>query len=100
MMNKKLIADAIKIVVEYFEYEGICEETKTIKARAEEWYSYTEITDSYTLAAVTMYGSFVPGIKDSDIKQIKESFFPSTPIEYIHFNIQEIEAALDDLKMI
>lgn len=100
MMNERLIAEAVEIVVEYFESENIYEENTTIKKRAEEWYLNTEITDSETLAAVTMYGSFIPSIQINDIKQIKEYFFPSVPVEYVHFNIQEIEEALDDFKEI
>ena len=42
MMNERLIAEAVKIVVDYFEAEGIYEATKTIDARARQWYNHTE----------------------------------------------------------
>lgn len=95
MMNEKLIAETVKIVTEYFEFENIYEESVTIKARAEKWYSNTEITDPYTLAAVTMHGEFVPTITINEIKQIEEYYFPENN-EHV-FHIKEIEDSLDDL---
>lgn len=96
MMNEKLIAEAVKMVIEYFENEGIYEETKTLDARARKWYSNTEIVEPQMLAAVVMSGDFIPGITWNEIKQIEEFFFPSEPIEFTNFHIGEIEEALDD----
>lgn len=96
MMNKQLIAETVRIVIDYFEGERIYEETKSIETRAIEWYNHTEITDSQTLAAVTMYGSFIPTITYDEIKQIENYFFPSEPIELCNFHISEIENSLRD----
>lgn len=96
MMNERLIAEAVKMVIEYFEYEGIYEETKSIEARARDWYSHTEIVEPQMLAAVVMSGAFVPGIMWNEIKEIEEFFFPSEPIEYGNFHIGEIEEAQFD----
>lgn len=96
MMNERLIADAVKMVIDYFESEGIYEETKTLDTRARDWYSHTEIVEPQMLAAVVMSGDFVPGITWDEIKQIEDFFFPSEPIEFTNFHIGEIEEALDD----
>lgn len=96
MMNERLIAEAVKMVVDYFEYEGIYEETKSIDTRARDWYSHTEITEPQMLAAVVISGPFVPGILYNEIKEIEEFYFPSEPINFGNFHIGEIEEALND----
>lgn len=96
MMNERLIAEAVKIVVDYFEAEGIYEATKTIDARARQWYNHTEIVEAQQLAAVVISGDFVPGITIKEIQKIENFFFPMEPIEYGNFHIAEIEEALHD----
>ena len=95
MLNEKLIADAIKIVIEYFEAEGIQEQTVSIRTRAIDWYNNTEIVEPYQLAAVVIYGKFVPTITYKEIKRIEEHYFPSD--RDINFSIEEIEMSLYDM---
>lgn len=81
MMNMKLIEDAVKLVIDLFEAEGIMESTITIHARATEWYNKTEIVDAEMLAAATITGSYQVGTSWDELLNWKEFYFPSTPIE-------------------
>lgn len=95
MLNERLINEAVKIVVEYFAAEGICEETKTIRARAINWYNHSEITTSQLLAAVVISGDY-RFITWDEILEIEEFYFPSAPIEETYIFIGEIEESLHD----
>lgn len=81
MMNMRLIEEAVKLVVDLFEAEGIMENTDTIRARAIEWYNRTEIVDAEMLAAATITGSYQVGITWDDLLNWKEFYFPSIPLE-------------------
>ena len=81
MMNMRLIEDAVKLVIELYEAEGIMEATDTIRARAINWYERTEIVDAEMLAAATITGSYQVGTPWDDLLVWKEFYFPSTPVE-------------------
>ena len=81
MMNMRLINEAVNLVIELFEAEGIMEATDTIRTRAIEWYNKTEIVDAKMLAAATITGSYQVGTSWDDLLNWKEFYFPSTPIE-------------------
>lgn len=81
MTNMRLIDEAVKLVIDLFEAEGIMESTATIQARATEWYNKTEIVDAEMLAAATITGSYQVGTSWDDLLNWKEFYFPSTPIE-------------------
>lgn len=81
MTNMRLIDEAVKLVIDLFEAEGIMESTATIRARATEWYNKTEIVDAEMLAAATISGSYQVGTSWDDLLNWKEFYFPSTPIE-------------------
>lgn len=81
MMNMRLIDEAVNLVIELFEAEGIMEATNTIRTRAIEWYNKTEIVDAEMLAAATITGSYQIGTSWDDLLNWKEFYFPSTPIE-------------------
>ena len=114
MTNTKLIESAVKLVVEFFEAEGIAETTESIRKRATEWWNYTEIVDAEMLAAATISGSYKVNTSWSDLLSWREFYFPSIPIEetlariegyYLeeellameNFHIDEIEAAQMDV---
>lgn len=89
MTNTKLIEATMKEIETFFKLEGfpLTLDLKTsFKAKVENWYNHTEITDAETLAAVTLSGDFKPGITIKEIEQIKEFFFPHTPPEYILYD--------------
>lgn len=96
MMNMTLLTEALKLVNEFYEAEGIYETDAVIMEVATKWYNHTEIVDAEMLAAVTMYGSYTPSLTWEDILAIKESFFPTAPYEVTDFHIGEIEEALFD----
>lgn len=81
MMNMRLIDEAVNLVIELFEAEGIMEATDTIRARAIEWYNKTEIVDAEMLAAATITGSYHVGTSWDDLLNWKEFYFSFTPIE-------------------
>lgn len=97
MMNMRLIENAVRLVVELFECEGIYESTVTITERAINWYNHTEITDEEMLAAVTISGRYDSSLSWKELERIKEFYFPSCPIEMDHFHIGEIEMAQNDI---
>jgi hypothetical protein len=94
MMNLKLIEDAVSMVVEYFEYEHICENSDSIRKRVIDWYNNTDIADARTLAATAMSGSYVKGITWNEIMKIEDFFYPENP--YDNFYIGDIEASYYD----
>lgn len=113
MMNMRLIDEAVKLVIDLYEAEGIMEATDTIRARAINWYERTEIVDAKMLAAAAITGSYQVGTSWDDLLNWKEFYFPSTPIEETitkignyaseeeilameNFHIGEIEAAQKD----
>ena len=96
MMNTRLIEDAINLVTEYNEVEGIYETYEDIKARAINWYNHTEITEAEMLAAVMLTGDFNPGMTWREIEEARAFFFPCEPLEFHNFHIGEVEAALRD----
>lgn len=81
MMNMRLIEEAVKLVIDLYEAEGIMEATDTIRARAINWYERTEIVDAKMLAAATITGSYQVGTSWDELLNWKEFYFPSTPIE-------------------
>lgn len=99
MTNTKLIEATMKEIETFFKLEGfpLTLDLKTsFKAKVENWYNHTEITDAQTLAAVVMSGDFEPGITIKEIQQIEEFFYPSIPPEYTEIHIAEIEEAEKD----
>lgn len=97
MTNWKMIEEAVKLVEDYFAFEGIVEAHNTIFDRAVEWYNKTEITDSEMLAAAVISGRYTLRVTWEELKQMKEFYFPSCPIELTEFHIGEIEAAVMDM---
>lgn len=114
MMNTNLIENAVRLVVDLFEDEGIYESTESIRKRAIDWYNNTEIVDVEMLAAATITGSYQFGTSWDELISWKNFYFPSTPIEeattkiigfhfdemllqYENFHISEIESAMEDL---
>ena len=96
MLNMSLINAAVKVVEDFFNAEGIYEDTETIKARAINWYNHTEIIEVEMLAAATISGEYQIGMTWDDVLKIKEFYFPSIPIELENYHIGEIEAAQHD----
>ena len=95
MLNERLINEAVKIVIEYFETEGIFEETESIRNRAINWYNHSEIVTPQMLAAVVISGDYRP-ITWDEVLEIEEFFFPSLPIE-LNFSVGEIEESYRDM---
>ncbi len=81
MTENKLIENAVKLVVEFFEEKGISEETETIRKRALDWYNRVETLDEKVLAAAAIVGSYQAGTSLNDLLSWKEFYFPSHPIE-------------------
>lgn len=81
MMNMRLIEEAVKLVIDLYEAEGIMETTDTIRARAINWYNRTEIVDAEMLAAATITGSYQIGTSWDELLCWKEFYFPTTPVE-------------------
>lgn len=98
MINAKLLKETLKLVNDFYAAEHIYETDAVITEIATEWYNHTEIVDAETLAAVTMFGRYTPGLKIEDILRIKEAFYPELPFEFTDFHIGEIEEALFDAK--
>ena len=81
MMNVRLIEDAVRMVANLFEAEGIYEQTSAIRERATEWYLKIKPVDPEMLAAATITGSYKVGTSWSELLEWKEFYFPSTPID-------------------
>lgn len=77
MMNTNLIESAVNIVVNFFEAEGINENTSTIRERVTEWYNKTDITDAELLAAAAITGHYEIGITLDDIISYAKFYFTS-----------------------
>jgi hypothetical protein len=95
MLNEKLIGEAVKIVVDYFAAEGIFERTESIRSRAINWYTHSEIVKPQMLAAVVISGDYKP-ITWDEVLEIEEFFFPTLPAD-LGFSIGEIEASYRDM---
>lgn len=113
MTNINLIEEAVRLVVDLFEAEGIAETTTSIRERASKWYNNTEITDAEMLAAATITGSYQFGTSWDELVDWKNFYFPS-PIAKVNriphtteeellmmqmenFHIGEIEDAQRDM---
>ena len=96
MTNTKLINEAAILVSKMNEANYISETTEAIRARVENWYNHTDITDAEMLAAVALNGDFDPVLRWDDLVAAKEFYFPTIPFEYTEFHISEIESALYD----
>jgi len=96
MLNMSLINAAVKVVEDFFDAEGIYENTEAIKARAINWYNHIKIVEVEMLAAATISGEYQIGMTLDDVLEIKEFYFPSIPIELENYHISEIEAAQHD----
>ena len=98
MMNDKLIKEAVKIVIEIEEAEGITEQTSNIEARALDWYNNTEITSAEMLAAATLNGSYDPSISWDTLEQLTDYYFYEPENNYLqyHFSVGEIEDSYRD----
>lgn len=96
MMNVGLINEAVELVAMINEANYIYETNVAIRARVENWYNHTEITDAETLAAVALNGDFTPNVRQYDIDTAREFYFPTVPFEYTEIHIHEIEDALND----
>lgn len=82
MMNEKLIMETIKLITDYFEAENIYVATSIIDAQARDWYNHSEIYESEMLAAVVMsYGYYKAGFTWNELEQLRDFYFPSSPIE-------------------
>lgn len=81
MTNMTLINEAVKLVIDLFEAEGITELTSSIEKRAIDWYEKTGVSDAEMLAAATITGSYQVGTSWNDMLKWKEFYFPSTSIE-------------------
>lgn len=109
MMNWELIEEAVDLVNKLFETEGIAESTTSIRMRAMEWCSLTDINEAHMLAAATISGRYRFGISWDELIDLREFYFPSDydyppivktyieiPVECDNFSIEEIEAAQND----
>lgn len=96
MLNERLIKEATRLVVEYYEANQIMMTTDAVRKYVVMYYSNTEITDAETLAAVTLHMEHPNTLTYNKIQEIKEFYFPTMPIEYGNFHIGEIEEALND----
>lgn len=76
MLNTKLIEETVKIIVNYFEAEGIYEETSTIRSRVIDWYNHTDVTDSYMLAAAAMSGDYQLRLTYNELENLTHFYFP------------------------
>lgn len=96
MRNEKLINEVVKTVIDYYEFEHICENTKDIRKRAEWYYDNTDVVECQPLAALVLTGDLLSNLTFLEIKKIEEFYFPETPLELTEFSIGEIEASLKD----
>lgn len=71
---------ATNIIVNYFEAEGIQEQTPTIAARATKWEARLTPIDALSLAAVTISDPPESALTNEEIRQLREFYFPSTNI--------------------
>lgn len=94
MMNWQLINEAVKLVEQIFEAEGIMENTSSIQNRTIWWYEHSEIVDSEMLAAVVIIDD--KSMNWNDMIAAKEFYFPEEPLWMHNFHIGEIEEALHD----
>lgn len=113
MTNMKLIIESTKLVSNYFEAENIMVSDQTIEAQVIDWYNHSEIVEAEMLAAAVMhYGYYNPEVKWNQLKDLREFYFPSEPIQFAscgfdenryeilaleNFSIDEIEAAQRDI---
>ena len=100
MLNMKLIEEAVKLVVDYYETERAVADTRGIRDSAIEWYSNTEIVDAEMLAAAVMTSPCRPHILAEitwdTLREWKEFFYPSIPFEYTEIHVHEIQEAIED----
>ena len=98
MINWTLIDEAVKLVIEIEEAEGVTEQTSTIQARALDWCNNTEITSAEMLAAATLNGSYNPSISWDTLEQWTDFYFlPEEACwEANHFSVVEIEEPYRD----
>ena len=102
MTNMILINEAVKLVNEIYEGEGIMESTESIRAKVENWYNHTDITSAEMLAAASMLGDYSKDIKYDDIVRLCENYFydeePVRKAGYYDtdFSIGEIEDSYRD----
>ncbi len=75
MTNMILINEAIKLVSDIYEGEGIMENTESIRTKVENWYNNTDITSAEMLASAVMLGDYSKDIKYDDIVRLCENYF-------------------------
>ena len=93
---KRTIEKALGIIYDYYHEENIYEPIGDVINRLKEWYIKIGIEDEETLAALAMSGNYEKPMTTQEILNIREFFFPSTPLEFDNFSIEEIELALWD----
>lgn len=71
---------ATNIIVNYFEAEGIQEQTSTIAVRATKWEARLAPIDALSLAAVVIADPPELALTNEEIRQLREFYFPSTNI--------------------
>ena len=94
MLNERLIGETVKIVIDFFEAQGITETTAAIRKRAVNWYTHSEIVTPQRLAAVVISGDYRP-ITWNEVLEIENFYFPDIPVEY-GFSIGEFEGSMED----
>lgn len=88
MTNKKLITDAVNIILNYYKAENIFEPYNQIARRVTEWYNKSEITNKYQLAAVAIESDYYPATWDWVIK-ITNFYFNNLTIDNNNYIAQK-----------
>lgn len=73
---------ATKLVISYLEAEKIMVGTPEIKEKVNLWEDRLDPIDSLSLAAVVLFNPTEIILSQSDIRRIKETFFPSNNFTY------------------
>lgn len=68
-------------IFEYYSLNNLNPDPKAFVHLAA-WVKYTAIQDPETLAALALYGDYIPGLNSRDIATIRERFYPEEPEVY------------------
>jgi hypothetical protein len=90
MINYSLIEQATKLVQDFYEAEGIYESSKITREKILDWYEHTDIKDAQTLAAASISGYYRMGTISKELEDLKEFYFPSTPVYETIQNIDKV----------
>lgn len=100
MNNPILINEAVKLVNEIYEAEGIMENTESIRRKVQNWYDHTDITSAEMLASASMLGDYSPSISYDDIVRLCEYYFYEPDPDIVdhrnYYSIDEFEDSYRD----